>query len=232
MTDPKVIVALDYNSADEALSFVKKVSPESCKLKVGNELFTTAGPDFVRNLCDKGFGVFLDLKFHDIPNTVSRACEAAARLGVWLVNVHASGGAVMMRSAAEALAKFEHRPRLIAVTVLTSMDREQLGGIGLDLEPVEQVKRLAALAHDSGLDGVVSSAREVEAIKSICGRDFMCVTPGIRPATVALGDQKRVMTPAEAVKVGADYLVIGRPVTLADDPVATLESINNEIAGV
>lgn len=232
MTDPKVIVALDYNSADEALSFVKKVSPESCKLKVGNELFTTAGPDFVRNLCDKGFGVFLDLKFHDIPNTVSRACEAAARLGVWLVNVHASGGAVMMRSAAEALAKFEHRPRLIAVTVLTSMDREQLGGIGLDLEPVEQVKRLAALAHDSGLDGVVSSAREVEAIKSICGRDFMCVTPGIRPATAALGDQKRVMTPAEAVKVGADYLVIGRPVTLADDPVATLESINNEIAGV
>lgn len=232
MTDPKVIVALDYNSADEALSFVKKVSPESCKLKVGNELFTTAGPDFVRNLCDKGFGVFLDLKFHDIPNTVSRACEAAARLGVWLVNVHASGGAVMMRSAAEALAKFEHRPRLIAVTVLTSMDREQLGGIGLDLEPVDQVKRLAALAHDSGLDGVVSSAREVEAIKSICGRDFMCVTPGIRPATAALGDQKRVMTPAEAVKVGADYLVIGRPVTLADDPVATLESINNEIAGV
>ncbi len=232
MTDPKVIVALDYNSADEALSFVKKVSPESCKLKVGNELFTTAGPDFVRNLCDKGFGVFLDLKFHDIPNTVSRACEAAARLGVWLVNVHASGGAVMMRAAAEALAKFEHRPRLIAVTVLTSMDREQLGGIGLDLEPVEQVKRLAALAHDSGLDGVVSSAREVEAIKSICGRDFMCVTPGIRPATAALGDQKRVMTPAEAVKVGADYLVIGRPVTLADDPVATLESINNEIAGV
>ena len=232
MTDPKVIVALDYNSADEALSFVKKVSPESCKLKVGNELFTTAGPDFVRNLCDKGFGVFLDLKFHDIPNTVSRACEAAARLGVWLVNVHASGGAVMMRVAAEALAKFEHRPRLIAVTVLTSMDREQLGGIGLDLEPVDQVKRLAALAHDSGLDGVVSSAREVEAIKSICGRDFMCVTPGIRPATAALGDQKRVMTPAEAVKVGADYLVIGRPVTLADDPVATLESINNEIAGV
>ena len=232
MTDPKVIVALDYNSADEALSFVKKVSPESCKLKVGNELFTTAGPDFVRTLCDSGFGVFLDLKFHDIPNTVSRACEAAARLGVWLVNVHASGGAVMMRAAAEALAKFEHRPWLIAVTVLTSMDREQLGGIGLDLEPVEQVKRLAALAHDSGLDGVVSSAREVEAIKSICGRDFMCVTPGIRPATAALGDQKRVMTPAEAVKVGADYLVIGRPVTLADDPVATLESINNEIAGV
>ncbi len=232
MTDPKVIVALDYNSADEALSFVKKVSPESCKLKVGNELFTTAGPDFVRTLCEKGFGVFLDLKFHDIPNTVSRACEAAARLGVWLVNVHASGGAVMMRAAAEALAKFEHRPRLIAVTVLTSMDREQLSGIGLDLEPVEQVKRLASLAHDSGLDGVVSSAREVEAIKSICGRDFMCVTPGIRPATAALGDQKRVMTPAEAVKVGADYLVIGRPVTLADDPVATLESINNEIAGV
>lgn len=231
MTDPKVIVALDYNSADEALSFVKKVSPDSCKLKVGNELFTTAGPDFVRTLCDQGFGVFLDLKFHDIPNTVSRACEAAARLGVWLVNVHASGGAVMMKVAAEALAKFKQRPKLIAVTVLTSMDRAQLGGIGLDLEPIEQVKRLAALAHDCGLDGVVSSAREVEAIKSICGKDFMCVTPGIRPATAALGDQKRVMTPSEAFRVGADYLVIGRPVTQSADPVAALESINNEIAG-
>ncbi len=231
MTDPKVIVALDYNSADEALSFVKKVSPDSCKLKVGNELFTTAGSDFVRTLCDQGFGVFLDLKFHDIPNTVSRACEAAARLGVWLVNVHASGGAVMMKAAAEALAKFKQRPKLIAVTVLTSMDRAQLGGIGLELEPIEQVKRLAALAHDSGLDGVVSSAREVEAIKSICGKDFMCVTPGIRPASAALGDQKRVMTPSEAIKVGADYLVIGRPVTQSTDPVAALEAINNEIAG-
>ncbi len=230
MTDPKVIVALDYNSADEALSFVKKVSPDICKLKVGNELFTTAGPSFVRTLCDQGFGVFLDLKFHDIPNTVSRACEAAARLGVWLVNVHASGGAVMMKAAAEALAKFEHRPKLIAVTVLTSMDRSQLSGIGLDLEPIEQVKRLAALAKESGLDGVVSSAREVEAIKYICGKEFMCVTPGIRPASAALGDQKRVMTPSDAIKVGSDYLVIGRPVTQAPDPVAALEAINNEIA--
>lgn len=230
MTDPKVIVALDYNSADEALAFASKVTPSDCRLKIGNELFTTAGPTLVRTLCDKGFGIFLDLKFHDIPNTVARACEAAARLGVWLVNVHASGGEVMMSKAAEALSKFEHRPKLIAVTVLTSMDRRQLSGIGLDLEPCEQVKRLARLACDCGLDGVVSSAREVEMIKELCGKNFLCVTPGIRPQTANLDDQKRVMTPAEAVSAGSDYLVIGRPVTKAQDPLKALELINEEIA--
>lgn len=230
INDPKIIVALDYPSADEALSFVGRIRPELCKLKVGNELFTIAGPAFVRTLCEKGFKVFLDLKFHDIPNTVSRACESAAKLGVWLMNVHASGGAVMMSKAAETLARYQNRPHLIAVTVLTSMDREQLSGIGLDLEPAAQVERLAALAKASGLDGVVSSAREVEMIKRVCGKDFWCVTPGIRPASAALGDQKRVMTPGEAVKAGSDYLVIGRPVTQAPDPVEALHAINGEIA--
>ncbi len=230
MFDPKVIVALDYNSADEALSFVSKVSPDICRLKVGNELFTTAGPQLVGKLCEKGFKVFLDLKFHDIPNTVSKACEAAAKLGVWLVNVHALGGAVMMSKAAQTLAKYQNRPKLIAVTVLTSMDREQLYSIGLDVEPAEQVKRLAKLACDCGLDGVVSSAREVAMIKALCGKDFWCVTPGIRPADSALGDQKRVMTPAQAILEGSDYLVIGRPITQSADPVAALNKINDEIS--
>ncbi|MCI6797316.1 MAG: orotidine-5'-phosphate decarboxylase [Succinatimonas sp.] len=229
MFDPKVIVALDYNSADEALSFVSKVSPEICRLKVGNELFTAAGPQFVGKLCEKGFKVFLDLKFHDIPNTVSKACEAAAKQGVWLVNVHALGGAVMMSKAAQTLAKYQSRPKLIAVTVLTSMDREQLGGVGLDVEPAEQVKRLAKLACDCGLDGVVSSAREVAMIKDLCGKNFWCVTPGIRPADSALGDQKRVMTPSQAISEGSDYLVIGRPITQSADPVAALNKINEEI---
>ncbi len=232
MFDPKVIVALDYNCADEALSFVSKVSPEICRLKIGNELFTTAGPEFVGKLCEKGFKVFLDLKFHDIPNTVSKACEAAAKLGVWLVNVHALGGAVMMSKAAETLAKYQNRPKLIAVTVLTSMDRGQLGGVGLDVEPAEQVKRLAKLACDCGVDGVVSSAREVAMIKELCGKNFLCVTPGIRPADSALGDQKRVMTPSQAVSEGSDYLVIGRPITQSADPVTTLNKINEEISAL
>src|SRR5574344_1396841 len=226
MIDPKVIVALDYNDEKSALDFVAKVTPDLCKLKVGNELFTTVGPAFVSKLVDKGFKVFLDLKYHDIPNTVARACEAAARLGVWLVNVHASGGPEMMRAAAEALDKFENRPKLIAVTVLTSMDQSQLSSIGLDLEPKDQVLRLATLAKQSGLDGVVSSAQEVKMIKEALGSQFLSVTPGIRPAGADLGDQKRVMTPFEAMNAGSDYLVIGRPITRSEDPVKTLEEIN------
>ena len=158
MSDPKVIVALDYDDEKSALDFVSRVNPDICKLKVGNELFTTAGPSLVSKLCDKGFKVFLDLKYHDIPNTVARACEAAAKLGVWMVNVHSSGGPVMMQAAAEALSKYENRPLLIAVTVLTSMDKSQLGSIGLDIEPKDQVLRLAKLVKDSGLDGVVSNS--------------------------------------------------------------------------
>ena len=224
--DPKVIVALDYDDERSALDFVSKVKPDLCKLKVGNELFTTAGPQFVGKLVDRGYKVFLDLKYHDIPNTVARACEAAARLGVWLVNVHASGGPVMMSTAAEALSKVNERPLLIAVTVLTSMDQSQLSSIGLDLEPKDQVLRLATLAKQCGLDGVVSSAQEVKMIKEALGSQFLSVTPGIRPAGADLGDQKRVMTPFEAMNAGSDYLVIGRPITRLEDPVKTLEEIN------
>lgn len=229
MSDPKVIVALDYNEEKLALDFASKVSPDSCKLKVGNELFTTAGPALVSKLVDKGFKVFLDLKFHDIPNTVSKACDAAAKLGVWLVNVHASGGPIMMQMAAETLAKYNNRPNLIAVTVLTSMDKDSLGSIGINDEPRAEVLRLAKLAKECGLDGVVSSAQEVSLIKKYLGVPFLCVTPGIRPDGDALGDQRRVMTPKEAIAVGSDYLVIGRPITKALDPVETLAKINESI---
>ena len=229
MTDSKIIVALDYAEEQLALDFVSKISPELCRLKVGNELFTTAGPGFVGRLSDLGFDVFLDLKYHDIPNTVSRACEAAADLGVWLVDVHTSGGPVMMSAAAEALSKYRERPYLIGVTVLTSMDSSQLNSIGVNAEPKEQVIRLAKLAKESGLDGVVSSAQEVTLIKSNVASPFICVTPGIRPAGASIGDQKRIMTPAEAIAAGSDYLVIGRPITQAEDPVKALVDINASI---
>lgn len=229
MNKPVVIVALDYDEADAALAFADKVDPKLCRLKVGNELFTTAGPKLVEQLQNKGFSVFLDLKYHDIPNTVARAVTAAAKLGVWMVNVHASGGEAMMNAASAALSNFRERPLLIAVTVLTSMDQAQLSGIGLDLSPLEQVKRLCKLASDCGIDGTVSSAREVKAIKQICSEKFVCVTPGIRPMGAELGDQKRVMTPAMAIKEGSDYLVIGRPITKAADPLRALLDINEEL---
>lgn len=229
MTESKVIVALDYNEEKKALEFVDRVSSDLCRLKVGNELFTSAGPKFVEKLVNKGFKVFLDLKYHDIPNTVSRACEAAADLGVWLVDVHTSGGPVMMSAAAEALSKYRERPYLIGVTVLTSMDSVQLNSIGVMTEPKEQVIRLAKLAKDSGLDGVVSSAQEVTLIKSNVDAPFICVTPGIRPAGSSVGDQKRIMTPAEAIAAGSDYLVIGRPITQAENPVKALVDINTSI---
>lgn len=229
MTESKVIVALDYNDEKKALEFVDRVSSNLCRLKVGNELFTSAGPKFVAKLVDKGFKVFLDLKYHDIPNTVSRACEAAADLGVWLVDVHTSGGPVMMSAAAEALSKYRERPYLIGVTVLTSMDSSQLNSIGVTAEPKEQVIRLAKLAKESGLDGVVSSAQEVTLIKTNVAVPFICVTPGIRPAGASIGDQKRIMTPAEAIAAGSDYLVIGRPITQAEDPVKALVDINASI---
>lgn len=229
MTESKVIVALDYNDEKKALEFVDRVSSNLCRLKVGNELFTSAGPKFVAKLVDRGFKVFLDLKYHDIPNTVSRACEAAADLGVWLVDVHTSGGPVMMSAAAEALSKYRERPYLIGVTVLTSMDSSQLNSIGVTAEPKEQVIRLAKLAKESGLDGVVSSAQEVTLIKTNVAVPFICVTPGIRPAGASIGDQKRIMTPAEAIAAGSDYLVIGRPITQAEDPVKALVDINASI---
>lgn len=231
MLDPKVIVALDYPSQDEALAFVDRIEPGSCRLKVGKEMFTLYGPDFVRKLHDRGHSVFLDLKFHDIPNTCSRAVAAAAELGVWMVNVHASGGERMMTACREILEPYgKDRPLLIGVTVLTSMEASDLAGIGIMREPQEQVLSLARLTKNSGLDGVVCSAQEASMLKAELGKEFKLVTPGIRPAGSAAGDQRRVMTPVEAVRAGSDYLVIGRPITQAADPAAVLAEINQSLA--
>ncbi len=229
-TEPRVIVALDYAAAQPALDFVARVEPGLCKLKVGKELFVAEGPRLVEQLVGRGFDVFLDLKFHDIPNTVAQACKTAAALGVWLTNVHASGGLKMMAAAREALEGLAKRPKLIAVTVLTSMDAEQLHGIGIQTSPRDQVSRLARLTQEAGLDGVVCSAQEAAMLRGDLGRDFLLVTPGIRPAGSGSDDQSRIMTPASAMRAGADYLVIGRPITQAADPVAVLSAITAEIA--
>ncbi len=229
MTDPRVIVALDYPDAEQALALARRLDPASCKLKVGKELFVRAGPALVGALAGLGFKVFLDLKFHDIPNTVAQACKAAADLGVWMVNVHASGGLKMMRAAREAVDQSVNPPKLIAVTVLTSMAGEDLRQIGLDVEPATQVERLARLTRAAGLDGVVCSAQEAMLLRAALGRDFLLVTPGIRPAGSEVGDQSRILTPAKAIAAGADYLVVGRPITQAPNPVMALQSINDEI---
>ncbi|GAA5188004.1 orotidine-5'-phosphate decarboxylase [Ferrimonas gelatinilytica] len=227
----KVLVALDFSNESEAMAFVDKLDPSECRLKVGKEMFTLFGPQFVKSLVGQGFDVFLDLKFHDIPNTVARAVAAAAQLGVWMVNVHASGGSRMMKAAAEALEPFgERAPKLIAVTVLTSMDESELSEIGIDPDGDAQVLRLATLAKSSGLDGVVCSAREAAMLKGELGPEFELVTPGIRPEGAELGDQQRVMTPAQALAAGSDYLVIGRPITRALDPLAALREINRSIS--
>ncbi len=228
MSDPRVIVALDFTDPVAALALADRLEPAQCRLKVGKALFTSAGPTLVRQLVDRGYGVFLDLKFHDIPNTVAQACKAAMRLGVWMINVHASGGGAMLRAARDALADAD--TRLIAVTVLTSMDATDLREIGVQAEPLAQVERLAWLAKDCGLDGVVCSAQEASVVRSLCGDAFLRVTPGIRLAGDAPDDQKRVMTPARACAAGASYLVVGRPVTGADDPLAVVRKINQEIA--
>ncbi|MEH6531324.1 orotidine-5'-phosphate decarboxylase [Photobacterium frigidiphilum] len=231
MLDPKVIVALDYPNQDAALAFVDRIEPGSCRLKVGKEMFTLYGPDFVRKLHERGHSVFLDLKFHDIPNTCSRAVAAAAELGVWMVNVHASGGERMMAASRDILEPYgKDRPLLIAVTVLTSMEASDLAGIGIGIAPQEQVLNLATLTKNSGLDGVVCSAQESKMLKSALGKEFQLITPGIRPVGSAAGDQRRVMTPVEAVNAGSDYLVIGRPITQATDPAAVLAEINQSLA--
>lgn len=229
MPDSKIIVALDFDTAEETLELVKQLRPEACRLKVGKELFTTAGPALVDQLVGDGFDVFLDLKFHDIPNTVAAACKAAARLGVWMVNVHAMGGSKMMLAAHDALEGLSQRPKLIAVTVLTSMGKDDLLEIGMDVEPQDAVLKLAKLASSCGLDGVVCSAREAAILKRELGQSFQLVTPGIRPANTASDDQNRVMTPTDALRMGADYLVIGRPITKAKDPLSALNEINREI---
>jgi orotidine-5'-phosphate decarboxylase len=231
MSDPKVIVALDFDDQAQALAFVDKINPSDCRLKVGKEMFTYFGPDFVKLLVQRGFDVFLDLKFHDIPNTVAKAVTAAAHLGVWMVNVHASGGLKMMVKAKQALLPFaDDAPLLIAVTVLTSMEQEDLLDIAIAKSPAEQVMHLAKLSHQAGLDGVVCSAQEAKRLKQAIGVDFSLVTPGIRPSGSQANDQKRVMTPRDAVAMGADYLVIGRPITQAADPTAVLTEINRSLS--
>lgn len=227
MLDPKVVVALDYAREEEAYRFVDQVTPDACRLKVGKEMFTLFGPQLVRNLQQRGFDIFLDLKFHDIPNTVAKAVAAAAELGVWMVNVHASGGPRMMTAAREALLPYgKEQPLLIAVTVLTSMEQAELQAVGIDTPLQQQVLRLASLTRECGLDGVVCSAQEAATLKAALGREFKLITPGIRPADSERGDQRRVLTPQEACQQGSDYLVIGRPITQAADPAATLASIN------
>lgn len=230
MHDPKVIVALDYASKKQALNFVEQIDPQLCRLKVGKEMFTLFGPEFVKGLHAQGFDVFLDLKFHDIPNTCAKAVSAAAELGVWMVNVHASGGERMMNAARESLEVYgDQRPLLIGVTVLTSFEKSDLAQIGLDITPENQVFRLAQLTQNSGLDGVVCSAHEAALLKSQLGGSFQLVTPGIRPEGSAQGDQKRIMTPFEAIQAGSDYLVIGRPITQADSPNEVLMAIQSSL---
>lgn len=222
---PPIVVALDYSDRQSAVDMARRLNPEDCRVKVGKELFTSAGPVIVEELQTLGFDVFLDLKFHDIPNTCAKAVGAATELGVWMVNVHASGGRRMMEAAREEVAKKSHKPLLIAVTVLTSMERQDLADIGLDVEPIEQVKRLARLTQNSGFDGVVCSAQEVTAIREICGSAFATVTPGIRPAGSDQGDQRRIMTPKQAQDAGVHYMVIGRPITQAADPARACSDI-------
>jgi len=231
LVDPKVVIALDYDNKMQALAFIEQLDPTTCRLKIGKEMFTHFGPEFVQLLVSKGFDVFLDLKFHDIPNTVAKAVKAAADLGVWMVNVHASGGRRMMEAAKAILEPYgDKAPLLIAVTVLTSMDQSDLTELGINLTPAEQVKRLALLTKSSGLDGVVCSSHEAEELKALLGKDFKLVTPGIRPAGSDAGDQRRIKTPKQAIDSGSDYLVIGRPITQAEDPVAILHNINDSLS--
>lgn len=226
---PKLVVALDFDNAANCMQLVNQLSPEFCRVKIGKELFTACGPKVVENIQSKGFDVFLDLKFHDIPNTVAKAVKSAANLGVWMVNIHAGGGPNMMDAAVDALSAYQEKPLLIAVTVLTSMDAVQLNHIGVTATPARQVAMLAQLARASGVDGVVSSAQEVESIKQSCGKKFICVTPGIRPADAKADDQHRIMTPSQAIQANSDYLVVGRPITQAADPLFACQAIHTEI---
>ncbi|GIX21262.1 MAG: orotidine 5'-phosphate decarboxylase [Gammaproteobacteria bacterium] len=222
---PRIILALDHDEPVAALDLAARLDPRLCRLKVGKTLFTRGGPALVQRLVERGYEVFLDLKFHDIPNTVAGACRAAAALGVWMINVHALGGPAMLAAAREALAGLPRPPLLIAVTVLTSLDEAALAALGLPGRPADWVQRLAALAREAGLDGVVCSAHEAAALRARFGPGFRLVTPGIRPAGVDRGDQRRVMTPAEALRAGADDLVVGRAVTAAPDPLAALRAL-------
>jgi orotidine-5'-phosphate decarboxylase len=235
-TAPKVLVALDFSSSSNTLQFVDQMSPDDCGLKVGKELFTTAGPELVRELVKRKFCVFLDLKFHDIPNTVAGAVAAAADMGVWMINVHASGGQKMMEAASRALESFgTGRPLITAVTVLTSLSEADLPSIGINRSLTDHVALLAALAAEAGMDGVVCSAQEASMLRRQQGAHFVLVTPGIRlqasaSATIRADDQTRVVTPVQAMQMGANYLVVGRPITQANNPVAVLRTINEDIS--
>ncbi len=229
MQSKPIVVALDFDNGKKALDLVDRLDPKRCRLKVGKELFTSEGPQLVEALHKRDFDVFLDLKFHDIPNTAAKAVAAAANMGVWMVNVHASGGQRMMEAAVQAIQGFQKKPILIGVTVLTSMEQSDLAGIGLDVTPQQQVERLAKLTQQSGLDGVVCSAQEAQSLKQLCGTEFQLITPGIRPSFAQQGDQRRVMTPSQAMEVGVDYMVIGRPITQAKDPIEALTLIEKEL---
>ena len=229
--NPRVIVALDYPAETQALDLVERLDPAQCRLKVGKEMFTRYGPALLEKLSGKGFEIFLDLKFHDIPNTVAAACDAAADLGVWMINLHASGGRRMMEAARERLQQRSQVPLLVAVTILTSLSAEDIAEVGYTGSPADNVLRLATLARHSGMDGVVCSPREAAQLRAEQGQEFLLITPGVRPRDATADDQRRVMTPAEAIQSGSSHLVIGRPITAAADPLAALKAINQEITG-
>jgi orotidine-5'-phosphate decarboxylase len=231
LDNKRIIVPLDFPDAAGALALAARLDPALCRVKVGKELFVAAGPAVVGELHARGFEVFLDLKFHDIPNTVAGACRAAARMGVWMVNVHASGGAAMMRAAREAVAGAPRPPLLTAVTILTSLSDPDLAAIGYSGTVVASVERLARLAQASGLDGVVCSAHEASALRAALGPGFALVTPGIRLPDSPKDDQARILTPVEAIRQGSHYLVIGRPITQSADPAGTLKSIASSLEG-
>lgn len=236
-SDPKVIVALDFANPMHALALADRLDPRKCALKVGKEMFVVAGPEPVRWMIERGFRVFLDLKFHDIPNTVAQACAAATRLGVWMLNVHASGGKAMLLAARDAVTRTAHEthrtpPLLIAVTVLTSLTNEDLAEMRLPADAAGQALHLARMTADAGLDGVVCSALEAPALRATLPRPFRLVTPGIRPAGSGGDDQMRIASPEGAIRNGADYLVIGRPITQAADPLAALEAITKSLGAL
>ena len=227
----RIVVALDFPDADSARVLLRQLDHSLCRVKIGKELFTRCGPAFVEEVVAQGFDVFLDLKYHDIPHTVSKAVAAAAELGVWMVNVHASGGREMMTAAVESVRASSHKPLLIAVTVLTSMAAQDLQEVGVDASPMEQVRRLATLAKHSGMDGVVCSAQETAMLRQLLGHEFVLVTPGIRPSGDAADDQKRIVTPEEAIAEGSHYLVIGRPIARAENPGRKLAEIASRLHG-
>lgn len=232
MSKSRVIVSMDFPDKEACLLLAERLNPAECRLKIGKELFTLEGPSLLEALMQKDFEIFLDLKYHDIPNTVAGACRAAAELGVWMLNVHASGGSKMMLAAREAVDKSNQSPLLIAVTVLTSMSAEDIKELHIQQTPEQQVVALASLAKQSGIDGVVCSAQEAKILSNQLGKDFCLVTPGIRPAGSSQDDQQRIMTPAKAIAAGSHFLVIGRPITRAEDPQASLEAILQEIATI